>query len=143
MEEFEISLTPSLDTATGIAGRIWMEFLVLISIPQALAISITLLVAVFVHLQFRDRVGGFFTELRAPVWQRISHKILSVLMPVAWVIGLWLALVIFNHLGWKTSMIRLVANLTGVWVIIQIASTGFQVLRGSGHLPYLRRRSRR
>jgi hypothetical protein len=143
MEELEKSLTPTLDTATGIAGRIWMEFLVLVSIPQAVAISITLLVAVLGHLQFRDWVGGLFSELKATLWQQISRMILSVLMPVAWVIGLWLTLVIFNYLGWKTSLIRLVANLTNVWIVIQISATGFQMLRGRGHLPCLRRRLRR
>lgn len=123
MEELEKSLSPAVETVSSFASRVWAEFLTLVSVPQAVAIGLTLVVAIMLNIRVRGLLTRLFSEFGGRAAKRISQTVSSIATPIVWVLGLWLALLVFGELGWKTALIRLVASLINAWVVIQIAST--------------------
>lgn len=129
MEEIEKTLSPTVETLAGAGSRIWLEFLALVSVPQGIAIAATLMLAILAHLKVSKLFRRVFDRLNDSNWRRVSRTVASISMPIVWVAGLWLSLLILGELGWKTAMVRLVASLVNAWVVIRIAST---VISGAG-----------
>lgn len=123
MEEIEKTLSPTVETLTGVGSRVWEEFLSLVSLPQGVAIAATLLLAILVQLKVSKFFRSVFDRLNDRHWQRVSRTIEPIAMPIVWVAGLWVALFVLGEIGGKTALIRLLASLINAWVVIRIAST--------------------
>jgi len=122
MEEIQKSLSPTVDTVVVFANRVWLEYLALASIQQAMAIVVTFGLAVIVHRAVGKFIRKVAPDMGNARWRRAIQTVSSISMSIVWVISLWLVLFIFGELGWKTSMIRLVASLINAWVVIRVAS---------------------
>lgn len=122
MEEIQKSLSPTVDTVVVFANRVWLEYLALASIQQAMAIVVTFGMAVIVHRAVGKFIRKVAPDMGNARWRRAIQTVSSISMSIVWVISLWLVLFIFGELGWKTSMIRLVASLINAWVVIRVAS---------------------
>jgi len=94
-----------------------------ISLPQFLAIGLSFFFAVLVHRAVREGIRKLATTVEAPVWDRLFRTARLISLPIAWVIGLWLSLLILGGVGQITGLVRLVASLLNAWVVIRIAAT--------------------
>lgn len=123
MEELEKALSPTIDTLTVFGSRIWSEAFALLSIPQAVAIGFTLLLAMTLQVRAAKLIAAFVSQTTHNAVLRMTRTLTSISMPIVWVLGLWLTLFLFSALGWETALIRLVASLINAWVVIRIFST--------------------
>lgn len=123
MEELEKSLSPALAFLETIGQQAWGSAANALSIPQAVALSVTLLLAVACHAWVKRVISSFGERFDGVVWRRVIRTARSISLPIAWLVGLWIALLVLNGFGEQTALIRLFASLLNAWVVIRIAST--------------------
>jgi small-conductance mechanosensitive channel len=123
MEEIEKSVSPLLFQAQEIWYFVIDVILSGLSLPQIIAIGVSLIVALLFHRWVRRLIMGVETRLEGGRWRRLFHTARMISLPIAWVIGLWVSLIVLNATGHVTGLVRLVASLLNAWVVIRIVAT--------------------
>jgi len=123
MEEIEKVTAPWVGQAQELLTVLTADILRVLTIQQALVIVGALFLAILVNSRARVLIEHLSAKNEAPVWRRVVRTASSISMPIAWVTGLWLSLLVMGGLYQPTALIRLVASLINAWVVIRIAST--------------------
>jgi small-conductance mechanosensitive channel len=122
MDEIEKSITPVVTLLTNIWAEVWVGILGVVSVSQVIAITTSLALAVFLQRIVGRMIVKLGQQFSKKLWKRLLNTAASISLPIAWVIGLWLALIGLNAFGETTAMVRLVASLINAWVVIRILS---------------------
>ena len=123
MEEIEKSVAPLVQLAINSFHQLVASITTAISLPQFIAIGLSFFFALMVHRGVREGLRKLAETVDAPVWDRLFRTARLISLPIAWVIGLWLSLIILGGMGQATGLVRLFASLLNAWVIIRIAAT--------------------
>src|SRR5690349_12781748 len=54
------------------------------------------------------------------VW--LINRLVPLITPTAWVIGLWISVSVAEHTGWPDAVARVVMNLLLAWLVIRLAA---------------------
>ena len=123
MEEIEKSVSPLVLQVQEMWHFLIDGILRGLSLPQVIAIGVSLVVALLFHRWVRRLIMSVETRLEGGRWRRLFHTARIISLPITWVIGLWLSLAVLNATGHVTSLVRLVASLLNAWVVIRIVAT--------------------
>ena len=113
MEEIEKSVSPLVLQAQEMWHFLIGGILRGLSLPQVIAIGVSLVVALLFHRWVRRLIMSVETRLEGGRWRRLFHTARIISLPITWVIGLWLSLAVLNATGHVTSLVRLVASCLG------------------------------
>lgn len=122
MEEIEKSLSPTIDVATQLVAMLKNTANDLFTIPQAIVIAITVLIAGMFYRQIARRMAPAVEAVKNPLLKRAARTAQGLTFPIVWVLGLWIGLSVLTAMGMHNATIRLFASLINAWVLIRIAS---------------------
>ncbi|GAB6054086.1 mechanosensitive ion channel [Magnetospira thiophila] len=114
----------SLDYVTG-----WLKeyAFVLVNLAQILLIGVAFLVAklttprVTAWIEKKNaRAHRFRKQVEIALW-----VLIPLMLPVVWLVLLWITALIFNGNGWSQDVLRAVVSLLTAWVIIRLMSNAF------------------
>jgi hypothetical protein len=123
MEEIERSVSPLVDLLLGTLNQLLAATLAAISIPQAVAIGLSLFLAVLFHRWVRALILRLETQISTPIFRRLFRTAQSISLAIAWLLGLWISLIALGGFGQVTGLVRLVASLLNAWVVIRVTAT--------------------
>ncbi len=109
----------------GIQGVLAHQILTPDNLSQLPAVFITFVLAWIV------------ARISAPLLRHLSHHLavdeyqesfyvnalIPLAVPLSWVAGLWISIVVAGHFNWPSNVIGIAINLAGAWLIIRFASS--------------------
>ncbi|SFR36460.1 Mechanosensitive ion channel [Yoonia tamlensis] len=123
MEELEKSISPFMayidtmaDWLSGVIGNN-------VSLIQAVALVLTLLVAIGFHRWVRTFIASGEAKTDIKLFKQLLRTARAISLPIVWVFGLWVSLAVLGAAHQATGLLRLCASLLNAWVIIRIVST--------------------
>ncbi len=122
MEEIEKTLSPTITFVNQIVA--FFQSLVddLFTIPQAIAVSVTLLIAALLYRMIARRMEPLVVSIGNPLLRRSARAAQGLTFPIIWVVGLWISLTVLHGFSARTGTVRLFASLINAWVLIRILS---------------------
>lgn len=129
MEVFSYS-EASLARLQQLAGWLLADILTSSNLVQIPAVALTGGVAWLVSRPLRRWACGWIARApeAAPAGWLARHrdwvmdKLVPLITPALWALGLWLALAVADRLGWPHDVARIAANLLVAWLVIRIVA---------------------
>lgn len=123
VQGFQSRIDPAIDYLTTAAQDLLADYL---SIDGAILIAVLVGTGVLARLLSRPSrtlVGRVWPKHPSSGEQRGLHLVDRLVFPILWGILLWLATAVFDGVGMRADLLRLVASLLNAWVVIRLFSS--------------------
>lgn len=124
-QDIEASASPILNFVLETTQRIYEQFTSAEGLYQLSIISVGLLFAWMSRRLAEQLTDKFWPNVaeKKPFMVNVQRSFKRVLIPVVWVLVLWVAIPIFGQNAIANDMLRIIASMLQAWIVITLFST--------------------